>query len=110
MTERTVNLISTANKSTENSAARMLGHRGPTALVGRRVTSFFAAESSDRDLVWLQSAEQLGSRELSMRRADDAVLCVDCSCHALEHDDRLSGHVVTFIDIGEHVRARATVQ
>lgn len=89
------------------SAARMLCHRSPAALVGRGVTSFFAAGSPDRELVWLRTAEQLGSRELSMRRADGTVLAVDCSCHALEHDDRSSGHVVTFIDIGERISARS---
>ncbi len=89
------------------SAPRMLGLRSAAALVGRTVTSFFAAAPPDGELNWLRAAEQLGSRELSMRRADGTVLAVDCSCHAVEHDDRSSGHVVTFIDIGERMQARA---
>ncbi|HWS05132.1 MAG TPA: PAS domain S-box protein [Burkholderiaceae bacterium] len=89
------------------SAARMLGLRSPAALVGRSVISFFAAAPAEGELAWLRAAEQLGSRELSMRRADGAVLAVDCSCHAVEHDDRTSGHVVTFFDIGERIHAQA---
>ena len=89
------------------SAARMLGLPSPAALVGRSASSFFAAVPSDGSLTWLRAAEPLGSRELSMHRADGAVLAVDCSCHAVEHDDRSSGHVVTFIDIGERIQARA---
>lgn len=89
------------------SAARMLGYRSPGALVGRRLGSFVDDDAALDAATWLQASEAIGSRELSMRRVDGTALSVDCSCHGLENVDRSRGHVVTFIDIGERVRARA---
>lgn len=89
------------------SAARMLGYRSPGALVGRRLASFVDDDAALDVATWLQASEAIGSRELSMRRVDGTALSVDCSCHGLEDLDRSRGHVVTFIDIGERVRARA---
>lgn len=88
------------------SAARLLGHRSPSALVGRRATSFLATLPAVDDTDWLRGAEQSGSRELALRRADSALLSVDCSCHAVEQDGGPSSHVVTFIDISERIQAR----
>lgn len=89
------------------SAARMLGHRSQAALVGRIVGSFVDGGSSPEAQTWLRTAENLGTRELTMRRVDGTPLLVDLSCHALEHADQSLGHVITFIDIGERVQARA---
>jgi PAS domain S-box-containing protein len=88
------------------SAARMLGLASPQELVGRGAAGFFAAAVPMTDLEWLQAAAARGSRETALRRHDDTLLAVECNCHAVGPHDGSAAHVVTFIDIGERIRAR----
>lgn len=89
------------------SAALLLGHRGPAALTGKPLTALFDGPAALALRGWLETTAPADKRELTMRRVDGGTLVAECAWHPIEHEARSQGHVLTFIDIGERVRARA---